>query len=97
MFLFHVRRNNAFFACHFKLLIARRQTKIFSHHQFSRGFNDRLRHVLRVRVLDSKNGPASDAKQRDPPRDEVRRESERTSSPRPQIAKQNRTRRRART
>ena len=38
-----------------------------------------------------KMGPASDAKQRDPPRDEVRREGERTSSPRPQIAKQNRT------
>ena len=42
-------------------------------------------------------GSANDAKQRDPPRDEVRRESERMSSPRPQIAKQNRTRRRART
>ncbi len=36
-------------------------------------------------------GPGSDAKQRDPPRDAVRREGERTSSPRPQSAKQNRT------
>ena len=36
-------------------------------------------------------GPANDAKQRDPPRDEVRREGERTSSPQPQSAKQNRT------
>src|SRR5439155_24734858 len=40
---------------------------------------------------DSKNGSASDAKQRDPPRDEVRREGERSSSRRPQIAKQNRS------
>ena len=41
-------------------------------------------------ALDSKIGSANDAKQRDPPRDEVRWENERTSSPRPQIAKQNR-------
>src|SRR3972149_7283272 len=38
-----------------------------------------------------KNGSANDAKRRGPPRDEVRREGERMSSPRPQIAKGNRT------
>ena len=48
-------------------------------------------------VFGFKNGSASDAKKGAPPRDEVRRGNERTSSRWPQIAKQNRIRRRART
>ncbi len=72
------------------------QTKIFPCHQL---VEDLLtdEDMLESLCLRFSNGPANDAKQRDPPRDAVRREGERMSSPRPQIAKQNRTRRRART